>query len=435
MSQRHLKFGYFTLEGFNSFATTFYFYYFYFFMGKEYGLGNRANLGLAALSGACYAFFAWSGGRFAQRFGYFTALKLGFFVMMVSLTAGLALDSVLGHVLVMAGTVAGVCFTWPALEALVSEGETRAGIQRMVGVYNIVWAGTGALAYFTGGAMLEKLGRQSLFYVPLAFQVCQFALTLWLEAQARRERPRKAGALSAGSSAEADADAPSSRAAGAAAPLAGPAVVLVAPAMATAEARSQSKNKTESFLRMAWLSNPFAYVAINTLVAVFPGVARRLELSTMMAGFCCSAWCFARFGAFVGLWVWTGWHYRFRWLLAAYLTLVGAFAALLLVPNLIVLVAAQIFFGAALGLIYYSSLFYSMDLSDTKGEHGGIHEAAIGLGNCAGPAVGAASLYLLPQYANSGALAVSGLLVLGFFGLLTIWRRGVQEERRAGRRA
>jgi putative Mn2+ efflux pump MntP len=47
----------------------------------------------------------------------------------------------------------------------------------------------------------------------------------------------------------------------------------------------------------------------------------------------------------------------------------------------------------------------------------------IGLGNFAGPAVGAASLYLLPQYANSGALAVSGLLLLGLGGLLAIWHR------------
>jgi hypothetical protein len=104
--------------------------------------------------------------------------------------------------------------------------------------------------------------------------------------------------------------------------------------------------------------------------------------------------------------------------------MVGTFAAILLVPNLAVLILAEIIFGCVAGLIYYSSLFYSMDLGDTKGEHGGIHEAAIGLGNFAGPAVGAASLYFLPQYANSGAFAVSGLLLLGLGGLLAIWHKG-----------
>ena len=65
-----------------------------------------------------------------------------------------------------------------------------------------------------------------------------------------------------------------------------------------------------------------------------------------------------------------------------------------------------------------------MDLGETKGEHGGIHEAAIGLGNCAGPALGAATLLFLPQYANSGAIAVSLLLLAGLGGLGLLWRRG-----------
>ena len=44
------------------------------------------------------------------------------------------------------------------------------------------------------------------------------------------------------------------------------------------------------------------------------------------------------------------------------------------------------------------------------------------LGNFAGPAVGAAALHFLPQYPSSGALAVSGLLVLGLGGLVGVRR-------------
>ena len=36
----------------------------------------------------------------------------------------------------MVVAAAGMCFTWPTLEALVSEGESRAGLQHMVGIYN-----------------------------------------------------------------------------------------------------------------------------------------------------------------------------------------------------------------------------------------------------------------------------------------------------------
>jgi len=143
---------------------------------------------------------------------------------------------------------------------------------------------------------------------------------------------------------------------------------------------------------MAWLANPFAYIAINTLLAVLPGVAAKFHLSPMLAGFACSLWCFVRFFAFIALWQWTGWHYRFRWLVTAYVTLVISFAAILVLPNLAAVLIAQLFFGAAVGLIYYSSLFYAMDAHDSSSEHGGIHEAAIGLGNCVGPAVGATAL-------------------------------------------
>jgi predicted MFS family arabinose efflux permease len=102
--------------------------------------------------------------------------------------------------------------------------------------------------------------------------------------------------------------------------------------------------------------------------------------------------------------------------------LIVSFAAILIVPSLVAMLAAQMVFGIAIGLIYYSSLFYSMDASEAKGDHGGIHEAAIGVGNCLGPAVGAATLQWVPQYASSGAVAVSVLLLCGLGGLLAIWK-------------
>jgi hypothetical protein len=61
-----------------------------------------------------------------------------------------------------------------------------------------------------------------------------------------------------------------------------------------------------------------------------------------------------------------------------------------------------------------------MDAGDEKGAHGGLHEAAIGLGIFAGPALGAATLTFLPQYPNSGTLAVTGLLVIGLMGLILL---------------
>src|SRR5258708_5628779 len=112
--------------------------------------------------------------------------------MIVALSMGLAARTASGQVGVMVLTVVGMSFTWPTLEALVSEGEPRLGLQHMVGIYNVVWAATAALGNFSGGAMLEKLGLASLFCVPIAIHLTQLAVTVWL--QSRATLPQNTGA-------------------------------------------------------------------------------------------------------------------------------------------------------------------------------------------------------------------------------------------------
>ena len=389
MTQRQLKSGYFVLEGLNALATTFYFYYLFFLLQSQYGFGNLGNLCVSALNGLVYVFAAFYGGRFAQKHGYFLALKLGCAIICLNLFAGSLLHNATAQIVIMVLWTIGMCFTWPTLEALVSEKESPAGLSRMIGIYNVVWAGGGALAYFVGGALLDGLGPASLFLAPLALHLLQLGLTLWLE--------KKAGMASA-------------------------AETVQPPAAATALALNPRPiAKAKSFLRMAWLANPFAYVAINTVIPLIPDLARKLELSPMQAGFFCSVWFFARLGTFILLWLWPGWHYRFGFLLSAYLLLTASFALLLLVVQFWVILFSQLIFGLAIGLIYYSSLFYSMDVGETKGEHGGVHEAAIGAGIFLGPAVGATALRFFPQHSSSSIWAVSGLLLLGLAGL--IWLR------------
>jgi predicted MFS family arabinose efflux permease len=382
--------GCYTIEGMTSFAVVIYFNYLYFFFRDKFGFNDRQNLELAAFIGLIYVFTSWQAGKFAQRCGNFTALKIGFGVMAVGLAAGSQLNSVAGAIAAACVVNVGMCFIWPVLEALVSEGETPKHVPNAVGVYNITWAVTNATSFFIGGTLIKKLGYESMFYVPLAFVTVLFALVFWLE---KIHVVKKADAIG----------------------------IKLPP-----DPNRPSPARAKNFQRMAWLANPFAYIAINTLLAVLPGIAAKFQLSTMLAGFALSLWCFARVIAFVILWQWTGWHYRFRWLVGAFVLLIISFTTILVVHSLAAVLIAQIFFGAAIGLIYYSSLFYAMDASETKSEHGGIHEAAIGVGNCFGPAVGAAAIWLAPQSATVGAWAVSGLLTVGLGGLLWLRQRRVE---------
>ena len=410
---------YYILEGLNSFATVQYLYYFYFFTEKAFGFSAKANLAVAALNGALTAIGAFLGGKFAQRQGYHKALKLGFFIMMLSLAIGSQLSSPAAHLCVMSAMVLGMCFTWPTLEALVSEGEPPGRLEQVVGLYNVVWAGTGALAYFIGGAILQKWLR-GIFYVPAALFGSQLLLLFWLERSQRSAPPLNLNPSLKPGDPKRSPD--PSESLGSPPPRA-----IRLPALRALLARREHRPapvEQRSFVRMAWLANPFAYIAINSLVAIIPTLAGRLGLSAAIAGFTCSAWCFARVGSFCVLWFWPGWHYRFRWLLLAYFSLIVGFISILLARNLFWLVAAQVLFGAGLGLIYYSSLFYSMDFSETKGEHGGVHEAAIGLGNFAGPAVGVIALQAFPRVPHSAAFAVTACLIAGLGALLFLRQSG-----------
>jgi predicted MFS family arabinose efflux permease len=391
MTYRQLKAGYFTLAGMNTVATSYFFNYLFFFLRDHFGFGNRQNLWVSALHGFIYTFAAWQCGKFAGRFGLRFSLKLGFLGLAGVMVAGAFLHTATALlVLIVAYTIA-LLFTWPALEALVSERESQAGVLEMVGIYNCTWAGAAAFAYFTGGKLYDSFGAGAVFWLPAGIFIAQFLLLLWLDRHhatviaATPEPPKEKH-------------------------------------HAPEEAALHQPVSPQAFLKMAWLANPFAYIAINTLIAVMPGVAHNLALTATQAGLFCSVWFFGRFGAFALLWQWRGWHYRFRWLLTAFILLIASLATILLAQQLWLVVVAQIFFGLATGLIYYSSLFYSMDVGEASSEHGGLHEAFIGAGICLGPATGALALTLAPQSANAATWAVSALLTVGLGGL--VWLRG-----------
>lgn len=387
MTPRRLKVGYYVLEGINSFATGYFFNYLFFILHESHGFTSAGNLGVSALNGFVYMFGSLLAGRFAQRFGYYTALRIGFTGMAMALLVGSQIPTVGGCLGTVIFWTLSMCFTWPALEALVSEGENTRGLQDMVGMYNITWAGTAALAYFAGGALIGVLGVKSLYWLPILMHISQLCLLEWLASWSARIR------------------------------------LLNAPREVLLQAQSAIVSHEEApqgsvFLKMAWIANPFAYMAINTLLPLIPDLARRMGLSMAMAGVFCSLWFFARMAAFVLFWRWPGWHYKFRWLVAAYVMMLLSFLLVLLAAWLWVVIAAQIIFGFSIGLMYYSSLYYSMHVGETKGEHGGFHEAAIGAGVFVGPAMGASALHLVPGQAFVGPWAVGGLLLVG--GLLMV---------------
>lgn len=388
-----VKAGVFVLEGLNAYATTVYFTYLFFFMRERFGFTNLENLTLCALNGAVYAVWVALAGHYAQRRGYFHALKWGIAIMGVVMLVGSTLTSVAGQVAAMVVWTFGIGLTWPALEAITSEHEPPDRLQRLLGIYNLVWSSGSGLATFSGGMVLEHLGPRGIFLLPAALHGVQLGLLAWLE----RENRRAVGT-----------DAP------------GP---LPGTGAGSGPRPETAPVPRRVFLRMAWIANPLAYVAVNAIIPVIPGLAHKFALSPAWAGVFCSVWALARAAGFWVFWLWAGWHYRFRWLAGAFAAMVISFAAILLGNHLGLLVTAQVTFGLCLALVYSSSLFYSMDVGETKGEHGGLHEAAIGAGLFGGPAIGAASLYFFPGWGTAHAWVVSAVLLGGLGWLLALRAR------------
>ncbi|MCB1132129.1 MAG: MFS transporter [Verrucomicrobiae bacterium] len=374
----------FVFEALGSLACGFYGNYVFFLFRDRYGFGNLGNLGVAALMGLVIAVASWNGGKFAQRHGFGTAMYTGLAGMIVALTTGAFFPHLPVQLAVLVVWSASQFLVWPALEALVTEGVHGAARAHVVGIYSVVWATCSAFSYFFGGGLFDALGSGSIFWLPPAVHALQIVL-LWATLRGTRT-PR-----------------------------------AVIPAPPPPDERTVSTRPgpcPRSFQRMAWMANPFACVAAFTLLAMIPDLARKLGLSTTMVGLFCSIWFFARLAAFVVMWRWPGWHYRFTWLLSGYLLLILGFATVLTASGLSWLGLGQVAFGLGVGSLYYASLFYSMDVGEARAEQGGIHEAMMGAGNLVGPGVGALSLWIAPQLPHAGVWSVGGLLVVGMVVLL-----------------
>ena len=382
------KTGYYVLEGLNSFATAYYFNYLMFLLRDLHGFANLQNLTVSAVHGFLYIGASWLGGRFGQRSGYFVSLRIGFGGMAASIAVGWLVPALWGQLLALGLWTFTMCFTWPILEALVSEHETAARLPNRVGLYNVIWAGTAALGFSCGGWIFEHLGHASLYWLPIAIHLGQFAMLRPLQANHD-------------------------------------AWLASAPPVKAGEVPAHAAEGPGYFKRLAWVANPFNYMAANTLLAVVPGIATHVNLSIAEAGLVMSTWYYARTVAFLKLWFWPGWHYHFGWFVTAFLMLAASFATMMLAHSVWLLVLAQVFFGWASALLYYSSLYYAMNGSDAHGEHGGIHEALIGLGICGGPAVSAVAQALTGSV--SAPAWVVTLCIFGGIGLAFRLRRRALE--------
>ena len=360
---------YFAVEGVTTVGVALMLSSIYFYTTERFGWGSTQNFMLAAALGVVYVLCALSAHAVATRLGRRGTLALSYLVM--SACALLALEvpsqaALVAALLIYSGVSA---ITWPALESLVATTAEPGGMARTLGIYNCVWSGAGAATFATAGFVLEHW-RAGIFVLPAVVHAAM-ALVTWL-ATMRGVAP-----------------APTDDAA-----------ATGAAAVATAE--PELLRVRTLALWMSRLALPATFVVISSLLAAMPTLPLILRLDPAARTVVASVWMGARWVAFLVLAVTAWWHTRPLALLWAAVLLLAAFVAITFRPEwlpgapavatgpwVVWIIAWQLVLGVALGLIYSASLYFGMVLSEGSTEHGGYHEALIGLGTVIGPGAGA----------------------------------------------
>lgn len=362
----------------------------YFFTAQRFGWGLSENFQLATVQGVLYVAGALIVSKLAGRFGRRTVLMAILLLAGLAATAGLLGSSVVLIVAMLLAYNMLLAMCWPVLESLMCSGLSAHALSKRIGNFNLVWSGVCTVAVAGNGWIIDHWPA-GVFVLPMAIH---FASTAVLAVTLKRDRRDAA--------------------------------VEASPHLAP-----EPELKRMRTLAM-WLSRialPATYLMIYSLLAMMPSLpvfsGRTVTEQTLYG----SAWMAARWAAFWALGVTTWWHTRPRVLLLATAVALAAFLGITLSGSLAGMIASQLVFGAAVGLIYCASLYFGMVLSDGSTEHGGYHEALIGLGMTLGPGVGAVMQLLHVEDFRASVYAVAAL------GMLTLLAAIVAERIATHRRA
>jgi MFS family permease len=373
----------FAAEGVTSAGTTLLTIGIFFYTANRFAWDARNNFLLAASQGAAYAVGALCAHAVSRAFGRRRSL-LVLHPLLGLLTLVLLLFQ--SHVVFVA-TLLLYSFTaavnWPMLESLTAGSDVDPHeMSRRLGIYNIVWAATGAAAVLVAGSLIQSW-QGGVFAAALATHILSTFCLLLLSPE--------------------------------------PAAETVSATLAPEPELVRSRTLA---LWLSRISLPAMYVVNYGLSAMLPLLPVMHGLPASRQTLLGSAWMLARWLAFIVLTATVFWHTRPRLLLGAAVVLCAAFFVVTIPPSalltsgashqldLLCMIAGQIALGGAMGLIYTASLYFGMVLSDGSTEHGGYHEALIGLGSVLGPGAGAAAQFLHPQDMRWSIGAVGGLVCL-----------------------
>jgi MFS family permease len=386
----------------------------YFYMEHRFGWRMRRNFMLAAGQGVIYVPGALLAGRVAATFGrkqtlcavYSVLALLTVSACAIATTGGVWAGGGVAALLLAYTFVIGI--SWPVLEGMVAGFGPTAGMARRVAIYNVVWPAAGAAAVALEGTVIQGW-IAGIFLMPCGLHLGAIGV-LWAS-RARRLRNPPMG------------------------PVEGQMDVAGGQTSHSLQAEPELLRKRKLALWLSRTALPATYTVIYGLMPMMPSLPVMHHLSTPIQTVVASVWLMTRWLAFVILALGAWWHTRPRVLLWAAVAMLIAFFGMTLplthganpLADLVSMILWQAVLGLALGMIYSGSLYFGMVLSDGSTEHGGYHEALIGLGWVLGPAAGALAQRIRPDelwvgIAAVGAVIAASVVVVVMTAIVMGWK-------------
>lgn len=376
-------FQYYAIEAANAFASTLFLHCMYFWNRSRFGFTDGENLLLGAVYGLTFVIASFYGGRLGDRIGYDRAMALSLVGTGCIPLLGWLLPWHATPFLVVVPYTACLALTWPALEAAIVHTPAALPMPDRLTLYSMVWALGGACGFFTSGFLFEWKPDSILW----AAGGIHLTLLIWL--LQNRSVPVQEGETAMEVPHRGD-DIP--------------------------------RDAKRRFMHTAWLANALAYAMNSSFAALVPQMGDRLGLAPSAAIWLACTILFARGFGFFLFWRWPAWHYHMGWSLAAIWLAPACIALAFFAPIPALVFVALLLFGVTLSLSYSGSIYYSLDYGEKKGEHGGLHEAILGIGICLGPLTGAFASKVGGSTAGAQAAIVLLVLAATTVGLLIVRR-------------
>ena len=134
---------------------------------------------------------------------------------------------------------------------------------------------------------------------------------------------------------------------------------------------------------------PLGYALIGALSPLMPYLLEDLNAPLAWQTPLTATWMFARVGGIAVLRFVDGWHGR--WWMAGFgaALLLGGFGATVLAGSIPAIVVGLVLFGLGQAAVYYTALYYVMQVGSADVDAASTHEGLIGLGYAAGPSAAA----------------------------------------------